>query len=266
MTSPAPISHVATNNRILDLAAPLLKPGSRVVDVGAGEGYFSQLLAERVRSSLQTDPADVVRACDLYPEFFRYPDVPCDPIDAAGTFPYADGSFDVAVSVEVVEHLQDQFHFLREIFRVVRPGGRAFVSTPNLLNINSRLRYMHSGFWLLFDPLPLTSHDPRHTSGHIHPVTAYYLAYLFARAGFIDIRIHFDRHKRSAAALAALTWPLRALPNALFERRLRRKQPATAAENGELVRSLNGWGMLTSRSIIVEGRRPGSSDGADTSR
>jgi len=253
--APAPISHTATNDRLLELVSPMLRDGARVVDVGAGEGYFSQLLGERVRSTRGVEPSEVIRACDLYPEFFRYPDVPCDPIDAAGVFPYDDASFDVAVSVEVVEHLQDQFHFMRELFRVVRPGGHAFVSTPNLLNIISRLRYLHSGFWLLFDPLPLSSHDPRHTSGHIHPITAYYLAYLFARAGFTDLRIHFDRHKRSAAALAALTWPMRALPNALFDRRLQRKQPLSWRENRHLIESLNSWGMLTARSIIVEGRK-----------
>lgn len=257
MTAPAPISHTATNHRLLELVAPLLDRGARVVDVGAGEGYFSRLLGERVRTTRQVAPAEAVRACDLYPEYFRYADVPCDPIDAGGTFPYADASFEVAVSVEVVEHLEDQFHFLRELYRVVKPGGRAYVSTPNLLNVNSRLRYLHSGFWLLFDPLPLSSHDPRHTSGHVHPVTAYYLAYLFARAGFTDLRIHFDRHKRSAAALAALTWPVRALPNVLFERRLRRKQPESWRENRALLAQLNSWGMLTSRSVIVEGRKPG---------
>ena len=52
-----------------------------------------------------------------------------------------------------------------------------------MLNLNSRVRYLHSGFTVLFDPLLLSSDDPRHTAGHINPVPYYYLAYQLRRAG-----------------------------------------------------------------------------------
>ena len=41
----------------------------------------------------------------------------CDPINADGSLPYADGSFDVACSLEVIEHIKDQFAFARELCR-----------------------------------------------------------------------------------------------------------------------------------------------------
>lgn len=44
--------------------------------------------------------------------------------------PYADGSFDLVTSIEVVEHLPDHENYLKEVFRVLRPGGYAFIQTP----------------------------------------------------------------------------------------------------------------------------------------
>lgn len=247
-------SHPSTNRRMLELIEPVLAAEGRVLDVGAGEGFFSQSMGELLRRR-KVEPASRLQACDLFPGTFRYADLRCDPLDAADRFPYEDDSFDAAVSVEVVEHLENQFQFVRELHRVVKPGGRAFVSTPNLTNINSRLRFLHSGFWLLFDPLPLSSHDPVHTAGHIAPVAYYYLAYMFRRAGFDDVRVHFDRHKRSAAALAAPLYPVIWLGHVLFRQRLRRKEPATYSENERLVEAINRWEMLTARSVIVEGRK-----------
>jgi SAM-dependent methyltransferase len=245
------LSHASTNDTVLALVTSGDLRGRRVLDVGAGEGYFSQLLGEHLKAG-GLQPAAVLRACDLFPAMFRYPDVPCDAIDAAGRLPYDDARFDIVCAVEVVEHLQDQFHFARELYRVTRPGGRTLITTPNLLNVNSRLRYLTSGFWLLFDPLSLSSHDPVHTAGHIHPVTFYYLAYLFRRAGFRDVRLHVDRRKRSAAALAVLLAPLFWWGRWRLAARLRRKQPAVYAENAALLAAQNSWALLTSRSVVLE--------------
>lgn len=246
-----PISHQSTNDKVFALVAPHLRTGARVVDVGAGEGYFSKMVGDHVAAELGQPVDSFLSACDLFPEFFRYPRVRCDPINSDGTLPYPDGSFDVACSLEVIEHIKDQFAFARELHRVVKPGGVAIVSTPNVLNLNSRVRYLHSGFTVLFDPLLLSSDDPRHTSGHINPVPYYYLAYQLRRAGFRSVSAHYDRFKTSARLLLALWGPFVAIAHALFRRRLEAKKPDVAAENAELLRELNSVNMLTSRSVIA---------------
>jgi SAM-dependent methyltransferase len=248
-------SHRLTNEKIFALVAADALAGRRIVDVGAGEGFFARLLGEHLKSR-GVGPATVLRACDLFPDQFRYADVPCDRVDVGMRLPYPDASFDVACSIEVVEHLEDQFHFVRELYRVVRPGGRALVTTPNLLNINSRLRYLRTGFWLLFDPLPLSAHNPVHLSGHIHPITYYYLAYLFHRAGFTGVTVHFDRFKKSATALTIALAPLLLVGRWGFVRRLRRKAPEVLRENRDLVSQTNGWRMLRARTVILEGTKP----------
>ena len=246
-----PISHQSTNDKVFALVMPHVRAGARVVDVGAGEGYFSKMVGDRVASELGKSPDSVLAACDLFPEFFRYDGVRCDPINADGSLPYPDGAFDVACSLEVIEHIKDQFAFTRELYRVVKPGGVAIVSTPNVLNLNSRVRYLHSGFTVLFDPLLMSSDDPRHTAGHINPVPYYYLAYQLRRAGFRSVSAHYDRFKTSARALLATWGPFIGVAHAMFQRRLAAKKPDVVDENAEILRELNSVQMLTSRSVIA---------------
>lgn len=250
-----PISHRSTNDKVLQIVLPLLEPGIRVADIGAGEGFFSQLLGEHVKSKLGLEPAEVITACDIFPEYFRYPDVSCLKISPDGRLPYDDESIDVACSLEVIEHVEDQFAFTRELHRILRPGGLAIISTPNVLNLNSRWRNMHSGFATLFDPLLLSSADPVHTSGHINPVSYYYLAYQLRRAGFAATRVEYDRFKDSARFLLVICGPMIWIGNQLFKRRLSSRKKDVAEENESILNEMWSIRMLTSRSVIAIARK-----------
>ena len=250
-----PISHRSTNDKVLEIVLPLLEPGIRVADIGAGEGFFSQLLGERVKSKLGLEPAEVITACDIFPEYFRYPDVSCLKIGDDGRLPYDDESIDIACSLEVIEHVEDQFAFTRELHRILRPDGLAIISTPNVLNLNSRWRNLHSGFATLFDPLLLSSADPVHTSGHINPVSYYYLAYQLRRAGFVATRVEYDRYKDSARFLLIVCGPMIWIGNALFKRRLSSRKKDVADENASILGEMWSLGMLTSRSVIAIARK-----------
>jgi SAM-dependent methyltransferase len=250
-----PISHRSTNDKVLQIVLPLLEPGVRVADIGAGEGFFSQLLGEHVKSKLGLEPAEVITACDIFPEYFRYPDVSCLKISPDGRLPYDDESIDIACSLEVIEHVEDQFAFTRELHRILRPGGLAIISTPNVLNLNSRWRNLHSGFATLFDPLLLSSADPVHTSGHINPVSYYYLAYQLRRAGFAATRVEYDRFKDSARFLLIVCGPMIWIGNQLFRRRLNSRKKDVAEENESILGETWSLMMLTSRSVIAIARK-----------
>jgi SAM-dependent methyltransferase len=250
-----PISHRSTNDKVLQIVLPLVEPGVRVADIGAGEGFFSQLLGEHVKSKLGLEPAEVITACDIFPEYFRYADVSCLKISPDGRLPYDDESIDIACSLEVIEHVEDQFAFTRELHRILRPGGLAIISTPNVLNLNSRWRNLHSGFATLFDPLLLSSADPVHTSGHINPVSYYYLAYQLRRAGFAATRVEYDRFKDSARFLLIICGPMIWIGNQLFKRRLSSRKKDVAIENESILGEMWSLRMLTSRSVIAIARK-----------
>ena len=52
--------------------------------------------------------------------------------DIEDGFPFPDAGFDVVTSNQVIEHLADTDRFVREVYRVLRPGGFAVISTENL--------------------------------------------------------------------------------------------------------------------------------------
>jgi hypothetical protein len=137
------------------------------------------------------------------------------------------------------------------VHRVLRPAGRFIVTTPNVLNLTSRLRTLLTGFPELFGPLPLRVEEPQLLGGHIHPVSLYFLSYMAEKAGFRVEGLHIDRVKSGSAA-ALLLWPLVALVSWLATARARRKEPAVYAENRGHVARLNSLSVLVGRTIILE--------------
>lgn len=100
--------------------------GRDVLEAGCGEGYGADLIADVARRviGLDYDEATVahVRA--------RYPQVDMRHGNLA-ELPLADGSVDVVVNFQVIEHLWDQPQFVAECLRVLRPSGVLLMSTPN---------------------------------------------------------------------------------------------------------------------------------------
>jgi SAM-dependent methyltransferase len=255
---PAHISQPRTTERVVELLEERDLSGARVADVGAGNGHFAYVLGERLHAR-GLDVAQHLFPCDTAPEEFEYERVECRRVGSDGRLPFEDESLDAVVSIEVIEHVEDQFAFLRELARVTRPGGRVIVTTPNVLNLHSRVRTLLTGFPELFDPLPLDGSDARYLGGHIHPISPYFLAFDAHRAGLRSPTFHFDRIKRSAAAWTILLAPL-LLGGVLFQRlRMKRKRPEVLAQNAEVLPPLHCWGLLTGRTTILSVAKP---DGA----
>jgi hypothetical protein len=82
-------------------------------------------------------------------------------------------------------------------------------------------------------------------------VSHYYAVLAFLRAGASRVEVSFDRHKRSAMGLLALTLPILLIGGWLFRARLRRKDPRVHRENAAVLAEMRSAGMLTARSIIL---------------
>lgn len=101
--------------------------GTSVLDIGTGNGTIAAELAARVGDTGQVVSVDVedVRV-DRDGYAFRLLD--------GTTLPFADGSFDIAISNHVIEHVGDrgaQQHHVEEVVRVLRPGGLVYVAVPH---------------------------------------------------------------------------------------------------------------------------------------
>lgn len=221
-----------------------LQKGARHLDIGAAAG---QLIA-RFRTEFNTESW----ACDYTDTLMELPDQKVDIADLnLERLPYADGSFEVVTATEIIEHLENPRAFLREIARVLRPGGLCIISTPNVLNLNSRLRYLWFGFHQLFGPLPVGARKLESTDGHITPFSYFYCHHAMLESGYEHVDLFFDRMQRSnIGKLVLLLLPIRFF-GLVITWKERHKYKTIDAQNLELVRRNNSIPMLLSRHIIV---------------
>lgn len=197
LTQRGPRAYADTHDVALSLLAGA--PACRVIDVGAGRGELSARLAR-----LGHD----VTAVEKYTEQFEA-DVPLVEADADQELPFADESVDAVMAVEILEHLENPRGFLREAWRVLRPGGVAIVSTPNLTSLPSRLLFTVAGQWDLFLNHPWRLRDPysQHVQGHITPMPRWLLEHHARDANFV-----VEARAYSRAWLPGLPWKLNPLP------------------------------------------------------
>lgn len=110
--------------------AALLEPDPRaaLLDLGCDDGAVTMALA----GAVGTSDVHGVEVVEERAELARARGVDVVAADLEGELPFADGSFDVVVSNQVIEHLADTDRFVRELRRVLKPGGYAVTSTENL--------------------------------------------------------------------------------------------------------------------------------------
>jgi 2-polyprenyl-3-methyl-5-hydroxy-6-metoxy-1,4-benzoquinol methylase/glycosyltransferase involved in cell wall biosynthesis len=99
-----------------------------VLDVASGEGYGSSLLSQVARQVIGVDLDQA--SVDYANRTYLSQNVSFKQGDAV-ELPIADGSVDVVVSFETIEHFAEHKRFLLEVTRVLRPGGLIVVSSPN---------------------------------------------------------------------------------------------------------------------------------------
>ena len=245
-------SHRSTNKRVFSIITTEDISAKRILDVGAGMGFMSQLLGSHIQDRGGI-PSEVITACDLYPEYFSYKDIVCRKVEFINALPFHEGSFDIAYAIEVIEHLKDPYGFIQEMFRVVRPGGKVIITTPNILNLASRFSYLLRGFFELFGPLSFDTLDVRHQWGHIMPLSAYYLNHAMRTCGFVKTEFHIDRIKRSSLFLFFFLLPVLKLSAFMYARRFQRKKPEIYKDNKQELKLINGWKLCCSRSVVLVG-------------
>ncbi|HWF75528.1 MAG TPA: class I SAM-dependent methyltransferase, partial [Solirubrobacteraceae bacterium] len=121
-----------------------IAPGERALDLGSGAGEFTAMLAGAGADVIGAEVAEaaIARARAAHPELaFRL--VPLD-----GPLPFDDSSFELVWASEVIEHVADTARWLSEVRRVLRPGGRLLLTTPN----HSRLRLLIGGIERFSEP------------------------------------------------------------------------------------------------------------------
>ena len=169
------LSHVAIHAAVIRALDREL-PGARVVDIGCGRCSFRAALGERAGRYVGVDGV-------AYPG--RPPNADSLVLaDLDKGIPLRDGCGDVVVSIETIEHLENPRAFVRELARIVRPGGTVVVTTPNQLSALSMLTLVMRQRFDAFRDV----HYPAHRTALL-PVDLQRIA---AEAGLVEASIHYS--------------------------------------------------------------------------
>ncbi len=149
-----------------------------VVDLGCGSGQVLDSLTSRYKVRLGLDMSNRM----LQPKDERQVKWKFIEANLNERFPLEDGCADMVMANQVIEHITEPYHFAQEAFRILRPGGRFMVTTPNI-------RYLKI-IWLLLS----SGYGPRTAgenicsdgwdSGHIHYFTHRDISETLASVGF----------------------------------------------------------------------------------
>lgn len=112
-------------------AAEWLRGAGRVLEAGVGEGYGAALLSGTGAqvAAVDYDATTAAHVAAAYPKIHMVR-------GNVVALPFGDAEFDAVVSMQVIEHLWDQAAHIAECARVLRPGGRLVLSTPNRLTFS----------------------------------------------------------------------------------------------------------------------------------
>jgi ubiquinone/menaquinone biosynthesis C-methylase UbiE len=174
----------------------------KVLDVPTGTG----ILADRLRKM-----GFEVSCCDINPSYFSVADLEMKIGDLNHSLPYPPESFDFVACIEGLEHLENPSNAIREFHRILKKGGKIFISIPNFLNIERRLRFLFTGN---FSKIPLLENGRKISGGdlsmaHLSPLGYSLLKFIIEYHGFRILRLEKDKRKRRMVWLLPFVWVIR---------------------------------------------------------
>jgi ubiquinone/menaquinone biosynthesis C-methylase UbiE len=233
-----------------------LRAGDRLLDLGCGAGRhaFEALRRGARVTAFDYDEAELKDVAAMATAMHEAGDLPAVARSSgvrgdATRLPFPDGSFDRIIAAEVLEHIDDDVGAVRELLRVLRPGGTIAATVPTFLP--ERI------CWALTDEY----HAPHVPGGHVRIYTSAELRNKLAAAGAEP----YARHKEHG--IHAPYWWLKCAVGPTND-----EHPLVRAYHQALCWDIGGarpWSTLTraadraltpviGKSTVIYARRPGS--------
>jgi SAM-dependent methyltransferase len=159
--------HLLETDRLLEIARQETPAGARVLDAGSGEGQYSHYFEHTHYTGVDLAVGDEqwdYSALDAQADLRR--------------LPFAEGVFDAAICFQTLEHVNEPKQVIGEIARVLRPGGRLYLSAPMSWHQHQKphdyFRYTSFGFRHLLEQSGLLVVEMRPWGGYF-----WFLSYNF---------------------------------------------------------------------------------------
>lgn len=155
-------AHPRLHEEALNRLRHFAPSGAGVIDLGAGQGAFSM----RLRDAGYTVTAVDKNIQDFKADDISFVDVDFDDAEQVENFcNRSREKYDIAIGMEVIEHVEDPWSYCRLLLSTVKPGGVVLITTPNPGSIFSRVEFLLTGLFLHFDMAGY------YGAGHINPIT-----------------------------------------------------------------------------------------------
>lgn len=169
-----------------------LRDKKRVIDYGSGNGLHVELWKNIFNNAelffAEISPVAIDQLINKYPEYRENVQI----IENNKTL-FNDDSFDVVLSVEVMEHVEDLDAYLKEIYRILKPGGYFIWTTP--CGNNFSIEHIYS---LLTSQIQKTQEGYRRwkweASSHIRRLKTSEAERELRNIGFSDVNFRFRAH------------------------------------------------------------------------
>ncbi len=216
-----------------------------VLDLSCGGGDTALMLKDQGFAVVATEY--------VHPPFLGNQILRVGGVDLNECLPFKSGIFDGVNLTEVIEHCEHQAQLIREIARVLRFGGVVVISTPNVLNVLSRLRFLFTGF------MRGRVRPVHHTKGpgqapNIYLIHFYELYYLLFHYGFVVEELKTTRIKFAPVFFSIFLYPFMWLFS--LEAVIRaEKDPKQKRINWQILKYFFGGPLLFSDNIVVKARK-----------
>ncbi len=109
----------------------------------------------------------------------------------ADDLPYNHALFDYVVCCEVIEHIHNPWKLIAEIKRILKPGGKLIISTPNISKMYDRIYYLLKGV------IPSFQYEKHtHSMQHINPINIKELLLILNECNFVVSDIKYNLAKK----------------------------------------------------------------------
>jgi len=179
-----PMASPNVHETVLGLLEDL--PRKKALDMGAGKGLLAKKLLEM---GFKVDGCDIKKWMKVRGvKFFN--------VDLNKELPFKSKSYSLLTCVEVIEHIENPWQLIREMHRILKPGGYLILSTPNMYNWYARL------IFLFTNRLPMFFYNTFIKSGHITPI------FLWNLERMIEKKFKIERIEGNRSFIPLLGIPL----------------------------------------------------------